>query len=593
MKKSKIMLGTGLGALAVTGIAVASQSDGNVVDTVVKDTVVDFAISGKEPIKAKAAWTNPTEKFVYPGFEYYVVSGSEAGQNLSYFANKLGVSVDTLRYLNDIKDGERVTSPWGTPYAGSLLFYKSPYPNNREHYYNLSQQAPTRITSYNWDNQRALNTESSTPRYPSANYFTYSLFENEIELNSLNQLVLKGWAAQTNYTDTTGYNNQTAIIVTESGTKNAVSVNVASNTNINPTNQFVYNKSGGANVAKRCPQSDAYLDREISFTNVGAGSSTSLGGCWHNFANSGFDARIDVANLFSGDKHNKVYDLYIAQSTGANPNRLLYKPLSSRSIVKRKYQNDRLSGTVTFKGKDSKIVDGASTINIFDDQLVMSTGLSGTGANWVNGSNLFKPGRYKIISHAMQPESKTIYYQLEGYGATAGYHGWTSSAFMADSELLAQLSFTIDNEKFKLHFVSGDKEDKGTVIQTPKEFTLYSNSSLGPTSVNINKSNYEKIRKGNIVWALQKEKVNPDNRNYTVRFNASNPPKDITYTYTKNYEVQVNYINANTGELINSEKREIPYGKTRNFKYSDLGTVDATDNSLINFRGKKYKFAGD
>lgn len=597
MKKSKIMLGTGLGALAVTGIAVASQSDGNVVDTIVKDTVVDFAISGKEPIKAKAAWTNPTEKFIYPGFEYYVVSPSEeaSGRDLNYFANKLGVSVDTLRYLNDIKDGERVTNSWGNPYAGSLLFYKSPYPNNRQYYYNLSQQAPTQITASNWKNKRALNTESDVPRYPSANYFTYSLFENEIELNSLNQLVLKGWAAQANYTDTTGSNNQTAIIVTEEGKKDAVSVNVASNTNINPTHQFVYNKTSGTNVAKRCPQSDAYLDREIAFTNVveGAWASTSLGGCWHNFANSGFDARIDVAKLFSGDNHNKVYDLYIAQSTGANPDRLLYKPLSSRTIVTKKYQNDRLSGTVTFQGKGSKLVNGSTTMNIFDYDLVMYKSLSGSDANWVNGTNKFKVGRYKIINHTKQPDSSTIYYQLEGYGDTAGYHGWTSSAFMADSELNAQLKFTIDNwEKFKLHFVSGDKEDKGTVLQTPKEFTVYANSSLGPTSVNINKSNYEKIRNGNIVWTLQKETVNPNNRNYTVKFNASNPPEDLTYTYTKNYEVQVNYINANTGELITSEKKEIPYGKTMNFSYSDLGTVD-TDNSLINFRGKKYKFAGD
>lgn len=595
MKKSKIMLGTGLGALAVTGIAVASQSDGNVVDTIVKDTVVDFAISGKEPIKAKAAWTNPTQKFVYPGYEYYVVSSAEeaAGRDLNYFANKLGVSVDTLRYLNDIKNGERITNSWGNPYAGSLLFYKSPYPKDRQHYYNLSQKAPTKITASNWRSKRALNTEDKKAVFPSANYFTYSLFENEISLNTANQLTLKGWAAQTNYTDTTGSNNQTAIIATEAGKTNAVSVNVASNTNVNPTNQFVYNKINADNTAKRCPQSDAYLDREIAFTNVGGWASTSLGGCWHNFANVGFDAKIDVSKLFDGDKHSKVYDLYIAQSTGANPNRLLYKPLSSRTIVNRKYQNDRLSGTVTFQGKNSQIVDGKSTIDVFDPDLVMYKALSSTDSNNVNGSTTFKVGKYKILKSQKQPESSTMYYQLEGYGATAGYHGWTSSAYMADSGANAQLKFTIDGwEKFKLHFVSGDKEDKGTVLQTPKEFQVFATSSLGATSVNVKKSNYEKIQKGNIVWRLQKETVNPNNKDYTVKFDAKNPPKDITYTYTKKYEVQVNYINANTGEVIKSEKKEIPYGQTMDFKYSDLGTVN-TDNSLLTYNGKKYKFSGD
>lgn len=595
MRKSKIMLGTGLGALAVTGVAIASQADTDIADKVVKDTVVDFAVSKNDVIKAKAAWTNPTAKYVYPGYEYYIVTPADesAGRSLNYFANKLGVSVNTLRYLNDIKNGERVTNSYGNPYAGSLLFYKSPYPSDRAHYYNLSQKAPKNITASNWRSKKSLNTESSNQKYPSGKYLSYSLFENEISLNASNQLVLKGWAAQTNYTDTTGTNNQTAIVVTEEGKTSAVSVNKATNTNVNPTNQFIYNKVSETNVAKRCPASDAYLDREIAFTNVGGWASTSLGGCWHNYANAGFESKINVGDLFDGNNYNKVYDLYIAQSTGANPDRLLYKNLSSRTVVKKAYANSRLSGTVTFEGKNPLIVDGKTTIDVIDGDLVMYKSLTSSDANSVNGSVVFKKGKYKVMRAQKHPTNATMYYQLEGYGATAGYRGWTSSVFMSDSGANAQLKFTVDKwEKFKLHFVSGDPDDKGTVLQTPKEYQLFANSTLGATSVSIKKTNFNKIQKGNIVWRLQTEAVNPNNKDYTVRFSATTPPKDITYTYSKKYEVQVNYINANTGAIIKSEKKEIPHGQTMNFKYSDLGVVN-TDNSLLTYNGKKYKFSGD
>lgn len=589
MNKNKVIIGSSLGAIALAGLGAKTVT--NHLDTIspkVLDTIVDISIKNKKVTENKAAEHTPQNKYLYSGFAFDVVTTTDYanGRNLAYFANKRGVSTTYLRDLNSVSNGNRITDQYGSVYPGTLLFYKAP--SDYTAHYKKSQASAKSITTSNWKSKESIYlSKPEVIKQQTAEYMLFSLNESDISINAT-RLRLKGWAAQTNYTHTTGSNNKSAIAVTNTKNKNTLGgLYQAKNTNINPSSQFIYNANNPSNQSLRCPNTDVYLDRPHSFDYFGGWSSKNLQGCWHEYKQSGFEADVQFQDLFGSNKHNEIYNLWMVQSTGSENNRLFHKKLVARmDTTNTKKIGTDYSGTVHFKGGKSDVVNGKTTVKILpteDNTLLMRKSLnSSTDLNYgPNGTHNFKAGTYKVVNDGINTSSRTQYFQLEGFGPTAGYNGWTSTVFLDDESSQAQLSFT-GWSKAKLNFV---ESSTGNKIQPTEEHTLQSNGSKW----SIKKEDYAVLReKGSkMSWKMDNS---TSNRDFTKEFQYNTVPTQETYRYTRNYDVTVNYINANTGKVIHSKTESIPYNSSKTFSYNELG---ATSGDFVTYSGdkKQYKFA--
>lgn len=600
--KKKILVGSGLSAIVLAGLAFGTKSQEVLAETNStsdEGVLLDYTIFKEDPVVPKAGYTTPQPRFAQDGikFTYYTVPRTNWVTTMASLAKTYGTTAQILTNLNSASlANNRVIYSGSYIYAGAkILINNNGHQTVPNYYYALSMKAPTAITGSNWNKKASIYVNDPNGRYESGKFLNYSLHEHLMSVSDKNNtLTLNGWAVQNNYTNTNGTNNKTAIVAQDTVSKSVVITN-ASNKAINPSSLYVYNSNNPGAQSLQCPAVDAYLDRPINFNRFGSSANTSLVGCWHNFANAGFQASLNLETLFGAGKQNKIYNLYIANTTGTNAGRILHKPLSARQSVTRTYSNSRFSGTVTFKATGTNVLPNGQ-LDVIENDLLMrkySTGSTvNANVNWVGSSNVFKPGRYNITNTTVSPDNGTLYYYLSGTGATAGYKGWAPQSLIDDAKNPAQLSFKIDKwEKFQLNhvdYLSGAKIDKA-----PNVYTVYSNTGLGATSVTVRSSTFNRItdNKG-VVWTLMPTSVVPENKDFTRTFNATNPPADATYKYSKIYKSTVRYVNANTGQEIRSEVKDIEFGKPLSYSYKNLGVVDGSNANFVTYSGKKYKFAG-
>lgn len=603
MNRNKFrIVGAGLCSLVLAGLAV-NLSETDVSAETKKNTKehvsLDYRLQNSEtnaPIATYSVAPSPrgvmsTPIFSGVTFRFYDVVTFKTLNNIS---RETGVSVATLRSFNGTSAGKFVLESDNISVIEGARVLYSTGKTDPKYYYKLTQGTPTKITTANWKKQASIYINSSGSWYESRKFLGYSLHEHLMSINSTtNKLKLSGWSAQVNYTDTTGNNNLTAIIAEEQGTatNKIVQVNTATKSpvRINPSSLYVFNAAIPSNAGLRCPTTDAYLDRPINFTIREPGwSAKGLQGCWHNFANTDFTATVDLAGLFSGGNMGKTYDLYIANSTGSGiTNRIIYKPLSARTNIENNFTYtekdgfERFSGKVKFTGKDTPLAK-VGVFNLKEDRIYMrATTASNPKLNTVNGSNTFKVGSYNLKNTAIV--SGTLYYYLEGFGATAGYKGWAPQTIIDDSYNKSQLNFEPSWTQFRIHFV--DNSNKTVKLNNSRTERL-SNSRK---TITVNKDTYKAITDSNgYVWKM----VNiPENKTVTQTYDTKKAPSDITFTYSKDFKATVRYVNINTGQEIRSQTVPIASNKANSFSYGSLGVVDGTNRQFVTYLGKKYKFA--
>lgn len=590
MKKSKILFGTSLSAVVLAGIGLGTKAQEVVADDVgeTNDSGVILDYRVREMASPRAVYDKNSN--FHKMFDYYLVN--TVGVKISTVAQKTGVSASYIQRLNALETNIGLY-PSGNIYYGALIAYNNLGKTDPKFYYNKSQAKPITITKNNWNKKKSVYVKTNG-RYISGKFLNYSLHEPLISVNTTNNtLNLKGWAVQAGYTRTTGTNNQTAIVATKNtpvggNATNSVAetVTIAKNTNINPTRLFYYNAAVPANASKQCPATDAYLDRHIAF-DIEGGVSQSMYGCWHSYNQAGFDANVNLESLFGNGKHNNKYYLYLVNSTGNNEGRVVYKELASRQYITKKFSNSKLSGTLTFAGKGKSLATGTE-YQMTDDSVYMMAGASLDTR--ILGT--FKKGKYTIVATEIDQSSGTLYYLLDGKEtATKGYKGWAPQNLLDDDTTPAELSFKIDEwEKFNLNYVA---EGTGKVLKNPTTFTVYAEgTSAKPKSVTVKTSVYGgRVTDSNgVVWRLAPVSKYPNNKDFTKTFNATTPPTDHTYTFTNNYNVNVNYINANTGQVIRTVSENITFGVPKTFNHASLGT--SKGNNIFNYNGRDYKFAG-
>lgn len=599
MAKKKVIVSAGLGAVALTGLVSAKSliAQNTKIEEKIADTLVDFTVNKKEPIKVNAAWSNPTTKYVYSGFEYVVVKDETGwgGTKASVLAKRYGTTIAKLRAINgtapflDAGGGDYLV------YSGTLLFYKTPTTNYKQ-YYNKALEKPIEITTSNWKNKKSLSRsdvyDSSKADYgknpeASGKMLGYSINENTLGITN-GKLNIEGWAAQTQYVKTTGTNNQTKIVVTDAGTTNIKTLTSTSTVSINPKNLFIWNRAQGTSAQSlQCPELDAYLDRPVSFSAFGDGGRNSLQGCYHDYAKSGFKASVDLSKLFTDTSFNKTYDLYIVNSTGQNANRILYRALAFGTTASSSFttSSGNIGGNVKVYGEN---IDVGEKIYINANQeLYMRTTANGSKYHTINGLLTFPTSKnYTVKDKMWVSDISTLYYYVEGTVSGTVYKGWVPSYYVNDFKESAKIKLEATWAKFNVNYVSGDKDDKGTVIKTATSNTV----NKGKT-VTVDPATFSTITQGNIVWKLINSTDAPANVKTSRTFNGTTKPADVTFTYTKNKSVKINYINANTGEIIDSTTKDVKYGTTSTFKFSDLGTNNG--GGYVTKDGVKYKYAGN
>lgn len=617
MKKNKVLIGTGIGSALLSGLGILMAN--KVLDKVstentnskLNTTLIDFAVSKKSTITAKAAWSNPTDKKVFSGYEYVLVT-LDNYKSAKAWASELGVTVAQLKTYNS----SLVFNQWDYPYPGTLLFYKINNPTNDPSYYTkLAENGYTEINTSNWKSIKSIDRPSyakmATDRGSGSPDATgknlgYAINENANIFNGTD-LTLSGWAAQVNYSDTNSINHDTKIVITNENTTDVVKLQDTTKTSVNPKANFYWGILGTEEAGTKtykCPDLDAYLDTSIGTTSYTYFNSTkSLAGCYRDYANSGFTTTIDTKSLFKEKNYKKSYDLYIVNSTGKDDaNRIIYSPLSlvsyidsptDTTITNNEGEVLKYTGKIKLRGNKSTDTGSQVTMGYSDIIMRISPYPTNTEANYINGSPMFEIGTYSVIDKTFVDTN--LWYKIKATINGTTYTGWVQSYYVINADISpANLALKVNSVDYSVNYTSADSEDKGKIIASIKQtITNGESSTVTPRPIYYD---------GNIKWRLVDSTTNPKNVKTTQTLTDTNLEtiKNINYTYTKNKEVKINYINANTGEKINSTDivKDVKYGTSGTFTYNDTNILKEiggtySSNGLITIGGKTYKYAGD